>query len=201
MLDSEAVLNDSGLPEKHHREEMKHVYFEEKVGLVEDEIGKVKPTEVLVTELKGKVEDVIPWGYFCEDFLFNFTNSNFELKSSYRLRKSKRLNIGKIDYWAASSEPTNNFIRDLAVNQEVFITTGIITHNYLPSEIYPPMAKPLAMARINQTFARKNYLQNLKDNTTGTLKFFNILSEFFERDEFNIDELTLTREVLIVRRK
>jgi hypothetical protein len=142
----------------------------------------VKPTEVLVTELKSKVEDVIPWGYICEDFLFNFTNSNFEVKSSYRLRKSKRLNIGKLDYWSSSNESSNNLIRDLAVNQEVFITTGIITHNYLPNEVYPPMAKPLAMARINQTFARKNYLQNLKDNTTGTLKFFNILSEFFERD-------------------
>lgn len=122
---------------------------------------------------------MIPWGYICEDFLFNFTNSNFEVKSSYRLRKSKRLNIGKLDYWAASNESTNNLIRDLAVNQEVFITTGIITHNYLPSEVFPTMSKPLPMARINQTFARKNYLHNLKDNTTGTLKFFNILSEFF----------------------
>jgi hypothetical protein len=33
------------------------------------------------------------------------------------------------------------------------------------------------------------------------IKYFNILSEFFDRDEFNIDEITLTREKLIARRK
>jgi hypothetical protein len=103
MVEGETVINDSGLAEKHHREEVKHIYFEEKVSLVEEEVLTVKPTEVLITELKGKIEDVIPWGYICEDFIYNFTNGNFELKSSYRLRKSKRLNIGKIDYWAASS--------------------------------------------------------------------------------------------------
>lgn len=161
----------------------------------------MKPTEVVVTELKAKAEDVIPWGYICEDFIFNFTNGNFEIKSSYRLRKSKRLNIGKIDYWAASNEPTNNLIRDFTVNQDIFLTSGVITHNYLPPEVYPPMAKPLPMARINQTFARKNYLQGLRDNSSGSQKFFNIMSEFFERNEFNIDELSLTREKLIVRRK
>lgn len=131
---------------------------------------------MVITELKSKTEDVIPWGYICEDFIYNFTNGNFELKSSYRLRKSKRLNIGKIDYWATSNETTNNLIRDFTVNQDIFITTGIITHNYLPSEIYPTMAKPLPMARINQTFARKNYLQNLRDTVSGTQKFFNIMS-------------------------
>ena len=136
----------------------------------------MKPTEVLITELKSKVEDVIPWGYICEDFIYNFTNGNFELKSSYRLRKSKKLNIGKIDYWATSNEVTNNLIRDFTVNQDIFLTAGIITHNYLPAEIHPPMAKPLLIARINQTFARKNYLQNLKDTVSGTQKFFNIMS-------------------------
>jgi hypothetical protein len=49
------------------------------------------------------------------------------------------------------------------------------------------MAKPLAMARINQTFARKNYLQKLRELGSGESRFFNILSEYFERDEFNID--------------
>lgn len=101
----------------------------------------------------------------------------------------------------SSNEQTNNLIRDFAVNQEVFLTTGVLTQNHLPQEIHPPMAKPLAMARINQTFARKNYLQKLKEVASGESKFFNILSEYFERDEFNIDELELTREKLIVRRK
>jgi hypothetical protein len=44
------------------------------------------------------------------------------------------------------------------------------------------MAKPLAMARINQTFARRNYLQKLKEHASAESKFFNILSEYFERD-------------------
>jgi hypothetical protein len=79
------------------------------------------------------------------------------------------------------------------VNQDIFLTAGILTHNYLPNEISPPMSKPLAMARINQTFAHKNYLQGLKDLTSGMQKYFNIMSEFFERNEFNIDELSLTR--------
>jgi hypothetical protein len=146
------------------------------VGLVEEEVLNVKPTEVVITELKKRPEDVIPWGYICEDFINHFTNGNFELKSTYRLRKSKRLNIEKIDYWAASNEPTSNLIRDFTVNQDIFLTSGIITNNYLPSEISPSMAKPLPMARINQTFARKNYLQSLKDIASGTQKFFNIMS-------------------------
>jgi hypothetical protein len=171
------------------------------VGLVEEEVLNVKPTDVVVTELKKRAEDVIPWGYICEDFIYHFTNGSFELKSTYRLRKSKRLNIEKIDYWAASGETNSNLIRDFTVNQDIFLTSGIITHNYLPPEILPSMAKPLPMARINQTFARKNYLQSLKDIASGTQKFFNIMSEFFERNEFSIDELTLTREKLIVRRK
>lgn len=62
------------------------------------------------------------------------------------------------------------------------------------------MAKPLPLARINQTFAFKNYLQSLRD-LNNTQRYFNIMSEFFERNEFNIDELSLTREKLIVRRK
>ena len=41
----------------------------------------------------------------------------------------------------------------------------------------------------------------MRENASNTEKFFNILSEFYERDEFDIDELTLTREKLIVRRK
>ena len=55
------------------------------------------------------------------------------------------------------------------------------------------MTKPLGIARINQTFAIKNYHQKLKELSTGENKFFNILSLYFDRDEFNIDELELTR--------
>ncbi len=87
------------------------------MSLVEEELKTIKPTQVLLTELKGKVEDVIPWGYVCEDFIFQFTNGNFEIKSSYRLRKSKRLSFDKVDYYASSHEATNNLIRDFAVNQ------------------------------------------------------------------------------------
>ena len=49
IVDGEQVINDSGLAEKHHRDEMKHVYFEEKVALLEEEVKTVKPTDVLVT--------------------------------------------------------------------------------------------------------------------------------------------------------
>lgn len=62
------------------------------------------------------------------------------------------------------------------------------------------MSKPLPLARLNQTFAFKNYLQGLRD-LNNTQRYFNIMSEFFERNEFNIDELSITREKLIVRRK
>jgi hypothetical protein len=63
--------------------------------------------------------------------------------------------------------------------------------------------------RLNQVFARANYYQKLKEAAaptappapTGSNKYFNILSEFYDRDEFNIDELTLTKEKFIIRRK
>lgn len=89
----------------------------------------------------------------------------------------------------------------MTVNQEIFLTCGVLTQHHLPNETHPPTNKPLPMVRLNQTFARKNYLQRLRENASNTEKFFNILSEFYERDEFDIDELTLTREKLIVRRK
>jgi hypothetical protein len=49
ILEGENVLNDSGLAEKHHRDEMKNIYFEEKVSLIEEEVLTAKPTEVLIT--------------------------------------------------------------------------------------------------------------------------------------------------------
>jgi hypothetical protein len=36
-------------------------------------------------------------------------------------------------------------------------------------------------------------LQKLKEQGSGEQKYYNILSEYFERDEFNIDEITLTK--------
>lgn len=57
------------------------------------------------------------------------------------------------------------------------------------------------MARLNHTYSRQAYYQKLKDIKEDKIKYFNILSEFFDRDEFNIDEITLTREKLIARRK
>lgn len=122
------------------------------------------------------MEDVIPLGYICEDFINNYTNSNFETKNSYRLRKNKKSTFAKVDYLVVSNEQTNNLIRDFTVNQETFSTTPIITSNHLPGDVYPPISKPLAMARINKTFARNNYLQKLKEKTSGEFKFFNILS-------------------------
>ena len=71
----------------------------------------------------------------------------------------------------------------------------------MPEEIDPPTKRNIPLYRLNQTFCRPNYYQKLKELTTGENKFFNILSEFYERNEFNIDELNLTREKLIVRRK
>jgi hypothetical protein len=156
----------------------------------------------VVTQLKTHIEDILPWGYISEDYLDQYINGNFTLKSSYRLRKNKKLTFSsKLDYWVTVNEPSNNLIRDLTVNQEVFIVTGVLTIAHLPAEINPPMSKPLTMARINRTFARNNYLQKLKELTTGEFRYYNILSEYFDRDEFNIDELTLTRERLIVQRK
>ena len=100
LLDVEAVLNDSGLAEKHHREEMKHVYFEERVVLSEEELGQVECGEVVVRELKAKREEVLPWGYFCEDYMHQYTNNNFETKNSYRLRKGRRTSFDKVAYWS-----------------------------------------------------------------------------------------------------
>ncbi len=39
-----------------------------------------------------------------------------------------------------------------------------------------------SMARCNRTFSRQNYYQKLKDIKDDKIKYFNILSEFFERD-------------------
>jgi hypothetical protein len=83
------------------------------------------------------------------------------------VRKSKRVVIGKIDYWASCGEAAGNLIRDYTVNQEMFFTVGALTQNYLPNDINPPTAKPYAISRLNQTFARKNYLQGLRDITVG----------------------------------
>lgn len=114
---------------------------------------------------------------------------------------SKKLNLGKIDYMAVSSEITCNAIRDCTVNQEIFFTIGLLAHNHLPVEVFPPVVTPFIVARINQTFASRNYVQKLREQASGESKYFNILSTYFERDEFNIDELELTREKLISRRK
>lgn len=161
---------------------MKHLYFEEKVNLNEAELLNVTDSEVVVTELKAKIEDVVPFGYICEDFIYHFNNENFEMKNSYRLRKNKRLSFDKIDYMAICNEMTSNFIRDSTVNQEIFFSVGVLTQNHLPNEIHPPMNKPLAIARINQTFACTYYLQKLKELSSGESKYFNILSGFFDRD-------------------
>jgi hypothetical protein len=132
VFDAESVLLESGLLEKYHREEMKHIYFEEKVTLAEEDLLRISEFEVLQTELKAKLEDVIPYGFVCEDFIYHYTNSNFETKNSYRLRKSKKLNVAKVDYMVNSNEQTNNFIRDFTVNQEIFLTVAIITQTHLP---------------------------------------------------------------------
>ncbi len=71
------VIIDSGLKEKYHREEMRHIYFEEKLNLNESDLVKMDEYCVLVTELKEKLEDVIPLGYICEDFIHHFNNENF----------------------------------------------------------------------------------------------------------------------------
>lgn len=56
---------------------------------------------MVVTELKSNIDDIIPWGYICEDYLHQYTNGNFAMKNSYRLRKNKKLTFNKIDYWVA----------------------------------------------------------------------------------------------------
>ena len=156
---------------------------------------------MVLTELKKDLDDVIPLGYICEDFIHQFSNCNFEVKHSYKLRKNKKLTFDRVSYMATSNEPTNNLIRDYTVNQDIFLTVAILSQNHMPQDIHPPMTKALPISRVNQTFATKNYLQKLKELTSGESKFFNILSLYFERDEFNIDELELTREKLIMRRK
>ena len=144
---------------------------------------------------------MIPFGYLCEDFIHQLSNNNFETKASYKLKKSKRLNFEKIHYMTTCNEMSNNIIRDYSVNQEIFLNVGLLSANHIPEVIHPNMAKSHPLARINQTFAIQNYLQKLRELSSGESKFFNILSLFFERDEFNIDELELTREKLIIRRK
>lgn len=127
----------------------------------------MRENEVVVVELKAKLEDIIPWGYICEDYLHQFSNGNFEMKNSYRLRKNKKLTFNKIDYYVASHEMANNLLRDFAVNQEIFITTGVLTQNHLPQDVSPPTSKIIPIARFNQTFASKNYLQKLRELSTG----------------------------------
>lgn len=155
----------------------------------------------MLTQLKTRLEDVIPFGYLCEDFIHQLSNNNFETKASYKLRRSKRLSFEKIHYMTTCTEMSNNIIRDYSVNQEIFLNVGLLSGNHIPEVIHPNMAKSHPLARINQTFAIQNYLQKLRELSSGESKFFNILSLFFERDEFNIDELELTREKLIIRRK
>ena len=68
---------------------------------------------------------------------------------------------------STSTESSNNQIRDYCSNQDIFLITGVMSQNHMPDEIHPPMAKPLAIARINQTFATKTYLQKLKELSSG----------------------------------
>lgn len=136
----------------------------------------------MLTELKKDLNDVIPLGYICEDFIHQFSNGNFEVKHSYKLKKNRKLNFDRVNYMATSNEPTNNLIRDYTVNQEIFLTVAMLSQNHMPQEIHPPMTKYLPIARINQTFATKNYLQKLKLIASGDNKFFNILSLYFDRD-------------------
>ena len=86
-----------------------------------------------------------------------------------------------------SGERCENQLRDYATNGDIFLVVPILTQSHLPEKVNPDMKKPLPISRINQTFARRNYLQKLKELSSGESKFFNILSPFFERDEFDID--------------
>lgn len=38
-----------------------------------------------------------------------------------------------------------------------------MSQNHLPADVVPHMNKPLNLARINQTYSGKNYLQRLKE--------------------------------------
>ena len=59
----------------------------------------------------------------------------------------------------------------------------------------------MSVYRTNDIIARSNYYQKLKLLKSGEHNYINILSEYFDRDEFQIDELDLTREKLMERRK
>lgn len=73
---------------------------------------------MIVIELKSRIEEVIPWGYICEDYLWHLVNNNFVSKNSYRLKKSKRLQIvEKLEYWIGMNEAASNLVRDYTVNQ------------------------------------------------------------------------------------
>ena len=144
------------------------------------------------------MEAVIPLGYVLEEFSFDYINSNFETKNSYRLKGNKKIEVhDKVDYWISLNSNAGNAIRDFVVNEEIFESCPVLSISHLPESISPPEHKLYQMYRVNQVFVKSNYYQKLKEITTRTQdpssKYFNILSEFYERDEFNIDELTLTR--------
>lgn len=77
----------------------------------------------------------------------------------------------------------------------------MLSPTHLPENPLPNSKNTYTINRLNHTYARQNYFQKLKDLKEDKVKYFNILSEFFDRDEFSIDEITLTREKLIARRK
>ena len=82
---------------------MKNIYFEEKVTLSEEDLANATENDVVKTELKAKIEDVIPLGYIFEDFINQFSNANFQVKANYKLRKNKNLSFDKVQYMASSN--------------------------------------------------------------------------------------------------
>lgn len=83
------------------------------------------------------------------------------------------------------------------VNAEIYYNCPVIGISHLPEAINPPVLKAYNLYRLNQVFNRVSYYQKLKEvsssSGSGANKYFNILSEFYDRDEFNIDELALTK--------
>ena len=92
----------------------------------------------------------------------------------------------KLDYWVTINQNTANAIRDFVVNQEIYEHCPVITAQHLPETITPSEHKLYNMYRLNQVFVNKNYYQKLKEITEkaedASNKYFNILSEFYDRD-------------------
>ena len=133
-----------------------------------------------------KQETIIPLGFLVESVLWSLTNDNFEVKDSYIAAKQERLNIGNITINPFLHERAIDTVKDALLGKEKFHMTYVL-HEQLPETNNKLYGQAAGFYRLGEYFSRPIYLEQLK-TLKGDQSNFNILSVFYDRNEFGIDE-------------